>query len=461
MAFVSDSSPDQQNQNQTPGQNPLSQQAPITSAPNASSAKGATGQPSNTGPSQPFTNLSSYLTANAPQIQAEGQQIAGGLNQQYGQVTGAVDQAGTNFNSQVSAGYTPLNQGVLDTFSSNPTTVANDPTQASAFKGMYGDSYTGPTSFESTPDYLNLSGQVQSAVTNAQNLQTPAGIQGYFSASSPTYTQGMGTLDAALLQGNPDVVSNIQAAATPFQNLPGYLSSAVTNNNAAVQAATQQAQAAKAAAQGAMGTATTGFSDAISAKQAAAMKQAQDYNTAVQKYQADIATDIPQANSLKSLMSQYGATWNGPALPYLDPNAFKAPDVNNNLPTASSVASSDDYATAQALSALSGGATTLPIDQSTASQAGSWKAPGAVDETPLMDALRNLQMTVGNQTDSTVNVGSSSNLKPFADAGNQWYINLLKELGWHYPGSGSYPGPFILPGQGGGGLGGGTGFGGV
>lgn len=396
MAFVSDASPDQQNQNQPPGQTPAGQQAPITSAPNNSSAKGATGQPSNTGPSQPFTNLSSYLTANAPQIQAEGNQITGSLAGQYGQVTGAIDQAGTAFNDKVNAGYAPLNQGVIDSFNANPTAVANDPTQAAAFKGMYGDAYTGPANFESTPEYLGLSGQVQGAVSNAQNLQTPEGIQGYFSSGSPTYTKGMGTLDSSLIQGNPDVVSQIKTAAQPFANLPGYLTSAVTSGNAAAQAAAQQAQAAKAATTGAMGDKVTALNSGITTNLTAAQKAVQDYNTAqgkiVSQAQAPYvaAQNIPSASVPNFDLSGWAKDVGNPFKSFAELQPF------TGVPSAASVATPGNYAELEALNALSGNSVVSPIDASTASLGGTFTAPGAAPTfDPSSVAGQWLQGTVG------------------------------------------------------------------
>lgn len=390
MAFVSNSSPDQDpNQNPT-GQNPLSQQAPLTSAPNASGAGKATGQPSNAGPSQPFTNLSAYLNANGPQLQAEGQQIASGLNTQYGQVTGDINSANANFNSQVNAGYTPMSQPTLDSFSANPTAVANDPTQAAAFKGMYGDSYKGPANFESTPDYLNLSGEVQNATTNAQNLQTPQGVQGYFSATSPTYTQGMGTLDASLLQGNPEVVSNIQAAAAPFTSLPGYLTSAVTTNDAAAQAANQQAQAAKTAAQGAYTKVAEPFSKTLNDQFTQAQQKAAAYNTQLNDATGkvgsqDFASLTPDEQKLigydpavTSLIQQYPGIF--PTQAQNNPINFSNFYQNGaiqNMPTPSDTVTPDQIAEYQALTSLSGNSPLTNFDMPTASTAGNVAPPAS------------------------------------------------------------------------------------
>lgn len=442
MAFVSDSSPDQ-DPNQAPGQNPLAQQAPVTSAPNAGgTGKATSAQPSNSTQAQPFTNLNSYLTANAPQITNEANNIAGGLTSQYNATTGAIDQAGKSFGADVNAGYTQSDPNVIAGVQSNPTAVAADPAQSKAFTGMYNDNYTGPATFEDSSYYAPLSSQVQAGQNAASQVGTVPGLQSYLSQGNPNYTQGQSTLDSVLLNGNPDAVSTIQAAATPYANLPSYLSSAVTSGDAAVQTAQQNAQATKTAAQNAMTTAQGTVNGRINSEEAAAVKQAQDYNAAVQAAQSAVATEVPQANSLQDIMNQFGASWMGAKPTYLDPSKISIPNSVIGLPNAGAVASGQDYSDVSALEQLAGQPFTAPIDPSQSSQAGTWQAPGAVDSSQLTSALKALQQFILSPDGNNINVGSSANLNPFMTAANQWYNTLDKNLGYTYPGSGPYPAPF-------------------
>lgn len=442
MAFVSQGSPDQ-DPNQQPGQqNPLAQQAPVTSAPNAGGTGGkAAGQPSNSTQAQPFTNLNSYLTANAPQITNEANTIAGNLNSGYNAATGAIDQAGQNFGNDVNAGYTQNNPTALAGVQSNPTAVAADPMQSQAFTGMYNDKYTGPTTFQDSSYYAPLSSQVQAGQTAATQVGTVPGLQAYLSQGNPNYTQGQSTLDSVLLNGNPDAVSTIQAAATPYANLPGYLSSAVTAGNNAVQTAQQNAQSTKAAAQGAFQTSQGTVNDRIAAEEAAALKQSQDYNAAVNAAKAKVATDVPLANSLQGIMQQYGAGFQGgAAAPWLDGSHISIPNSVVPLPTAGSVASGQDYSDIAALQQLSGSPVTSPIDPSQANLAGTYKAPGAVDSSQLDSALQALQNFI-LQSGNNVQMGAGDP-NAFVHDANAWYTNLINEMGYVYPGSGQHPAPF-------------------
>lgn len=443
MAFVSQASPDQ-DPTQQPGQNPLSQQAPVTSAPNAggTGGKAATGQPSNSSQAQPFTNLNSYLTANAPQISNEANQIAGNLTSGYNAATGAIDQASQSFGKDVNNGYTQSDPNVLAAVQSNPTSVAADPTQSKTFTGMYNDNYTGPATFQDSSYYAPLSSQVQQGQATAAQVGTVPGLQSYLSKDNPSYTQGQSTLDSVLLNGNPDAVKTIQNAATPYANLPAYLTSAVTQGNTAAQTAQQNAQAAKAAAQNAMTTSQGTVNSRIAAEEAAALKQAQDYNAAVQAAQARVGKDVPLANQLKQIMQQYGASWMGSQPTWLDPAKITVPNQVIGLPTAGTVANGQDYSDVAALEQLAGSPFAAAIDPSQASQAGTFKAPGAVDSSQLDSALQALQQFITGPDGNNINVANGGNLSPFVNAANDWYNQLISDMGYKYPGTGPRPAPF-------------------
>lgn len=404
MAFVSDPNAQDPTQQQGGQANPLSQQAPITSAPPAGAAKAAV-TPSNSAPTQPFTNLQSYLTSNDPYITKEGQTIAGNLTGQYGQIQNDIKTGQDTFGSQVASGYTPMDQATLDAFAANPSSVAANPDQSKSFTGMYGDRYAGPANFETSPIYGDLSGKVSSAVSNAQNLQTPAGIESYFTSQNPNYTQGEAMLDAALLQGNPSVVDTISAAAKPFNDLPGYLTSAVTSADAGVQAANQQAQAAKAAAQAAGGKASTDFATRLNDLYSGTIKKDVDYNNLLNGITAkigngDFASLTPQEQSLIG--------FNPAILPYIQnyPNIFKTQAANNPLnpslfytqgslapvATPADIVSPDDIATFQALQSLTGGTPMVNFDMPTTSAVGTPEANQALSgQAGALPAYNNVQ----------------------------------------------------------------------
>lgn len=382
MAFVSSSSPDQAQDPNQQGQNPLSQQAPMTSAPNAGAGKAAV-TPSSSAPTQPFTNLSSYLSANDPQIKQMGSDVAGNLTAQYGQIQNDINQAGQNFQGQVAAGYTPNQPDVISAFTANPSDVAADPTKAAAFKGMYGDTYTGPANFETSPEYGQLSERVQQGQATANQVGS-GGLASYLTSTNPNYTQGQATLDAALLQGNPEVQAQIQAAAAPYANLPGYLSAAVTSGDQAVQNAVQQAQAAKAAAQAAGSQVSGDFSGRLNGLYQNTVQKGISYNNMLNDItgkigNGDLSSLTPEEQSLIGFNSgvipyiqQYPSIFASQAQSNpLNPASFYTQGTQAPVASPSDIVSSDDIATYQALQALTGNAPSLNFDMPLASTVGS------------------------------------------------------------------------------------------
>jgi hypothetical protein len=241
----------------------------------------------------------------------------------------------------------------------------------------------------------------------------------------------MGTLDAALLQGNPDVATNIRAATQPFANLPGYLTSAVTSADQGVQNVIAQSQAAKAAAQNEVQGQNTALTNRVSAEQQALQdayaKRVADSQAFYNQFNAPVNT-IPQIawqgnNVDPRLIEAIGAMG---TFDTLNPNASVPLPIGTTYvkqnplvpPSQSDAISSNDVALSNALALLSGGAVNpgytqagnyklanMPtFDQSQLGQdmyslvsnmtpGTSWTAPNAMST--YNDALANLQAYLG------------------------------------------------------------------
>src|ERR1017187_9231180 len=187
MSFIPN---DNQNQQAPQGQttpNPLAAGAPPPQS-GGSTGTGATatskgGAPASQGTPTQFgssaSKLGDYVSANAPQIGQQATNVTNGLNQQYGQVQGDITNAANQFGQSVQGGYTAGNQDVVNQATANPTQFASDPNNVKAFQGQYNDTYSGPTSYESSQPYGAIQGEVNNAVTNAGLLNTQAGLQSY------------------------------------------------------------------------------------------------------------------------------------------------------------------------------------------------------------------------------------------------------------------------------------------
>jgi hypothetical protein len=283
MAFVIDEGQQQGAQGQAGSAGPMAQQAPMTtSAPGAGPGKG-TGTPGGTSVAQqqPFTNLQAYLTANAPQINNQGQQVANQLSTQYGQATGAVDQAAQNVQGQVTSGTTAPDQALVNQAAQNPTQFVTDPNNVAAFQKQLAGGYSGPANMEGTTQYGTAAKAVQDAVTQANQVGTTSGLENYVRGTETNPTQGESMLDTVLLQGNPNAMQTVQNAAQPFAGLNDYLGQATTKTDAQIQKAINdaqtQAQAVQAQFTGAGGVVPAweqGIQANVTAQQAQAQQQA-------------------------------------------------------------------------------------------------------------------------------------------------------------------------------------------
>jgi hypothetical protein len=372
------------------------QQAPTgtTSAgsppPQTGGSSGAGGAPQKTGtatgtPTQfgsSASKLGDYLSANAPQIQNQANQVVSGLNQQYGQVGQDINNAATQFGQSVSQGYAAPNQDVVNQATSNPTGFASDPNNVKAFQAQYNDTYTGPQNFESTTPYAGIQNEVSQAVQNAGLLNTTPGLQSYFQGKGgPNATQASNTLDALLLQGNPGAQQSIQNAAGQFGNLTNQFGQAIQTGDQSVQAAQQAAQQAQQYAQGQFGNAVTGFNTNLQNELAAANTGNTAYNTQIdalrsQLQSGQLPTQYGVDPGLQAFLTQYMnpsvAPLGGAAYNYV--NALPS-NINPQVPQLGQVASAQDYATLAALNQLGGTPINSPLSADTANQAGTYKAP--------------------------------------------------------------------------------------
>lgn len=239
MAFVPEE--DKQNQPQQGQANPAQLPVSTASAPGAGPSAGGKAQAAQSNPQQPFQSLNAYLTANAPQITAQGNKIAGDLTSQYGQVTNDINKATGDFGTRVQSGYAQPNADIGKNAASDPTAFAAKPENVKAFQSLYNDVYSGPENFESSSGYGDLAKEVSGAQQKANLLNTTPGLETYFQGQNPNATAGGNTLDSVLLQGNPEAYTSVQNAAKPYAGLMDMLTQSSATANAAVPQAKQAA----------------------------------------------------------------------------------------------------------------------------------------------------------------------------------------------------------------------------
>ncbi len=387
MAFVPQQLPEEEQNKFAPTGQTTPNPIPPQTGGSAGVGGQAKGTPPGVGSSTQFgsnaAKLSDYLTVNAPQVQNWGNQIAGGLSQNYNQTMGDVNKGFGDFNAQVQQGAPSADSNFISQAAANPTDFAKNPENVSKFQQAYQGNYTGPSNFESSEPYQGLNNEVNTAVQDAGLVGSPSGLGAYLNSKSGGQNQetpGMQTLDTALLQGNPAAQSAIKGAAQPYQNLQTYLSgqTAQANTNAtnARDTASQNAAQYQNQFTGKGGIVPTFQGDLTSRLGAASGAASTSANQAKADLLAGKVTPddmkllgIDQnqlsniSDPMKTLQDAYGqnfdlgnyATIQDPSKVFSNPNA---------------IATSDDYAKAAALNQLTGSDFSQFLDPSQAGNAG-------------------------------------------------------------------------------------------
>lgn len=330
--------------------NPAGEAPPETPQSGGSAGAGAEGpKGSATGTSTQFgssaSKLGDYLSANAPQITQQANTLAGNLGTQYGQLNQGITDAANQFQQQVQGGYAQPNQNIVNQAIANPTQFAQTPENVKAFQAQYNNQYTGPQNFESFSPYSNIQGQVGQAVQQGNLLGSQAGLQSYLQGKGKNPTNASSTLDALLLQGNPEAKAKVQGAAQKFNELTGQLETAKTGANQSVQDAQKAAQESATYAKSQFDPYVQQFGQQLTTGAEGAEKQRQAYNQALGKSQTQ-ATDAGQA--IRNYLSQVPLSVNDPFAGIL----AQSPIINPI--TTSNTATPQDLAIQQALSQLGG-----------------------------------------------------------------------------------------------------------
>ena len=413
MAFLPQ---DEQNQNAPQGQTTNNPQNVPPQGTGGSVGAGAAGPKAGTAPNagtstqfgSSASKLGDYLSANAPQITNQANNIAGQLGNQYQTVNQDITNAANQFNQQVQGGYTAQNKDLVNQAVGDTTNFAKDQNNVANFQKQLNDQYTGPQNYQNTDQYGNIQNEVNQAVQNSALLKTAPGLQQYFAQNQKNPTQASATLDQLLVQGNPDAKATVETAANQFNTLPGQFQDTTTNANQSVQAAQQAAQDAAKYAQSQLGNETQGFNTNISNQTAAAQKAAADQ---IALYNQELSNTPTFNDAFRSLgvnddqALALNQAYNTAATPqYLTARnagadtatkAFNLRDYLNTITpetdiSAANTATADQYGLAQALQQLYGqtNAPALALDPTQAALAGT--APKDVASFNYDQALKDI-----------------------------------------------------------------------
>lgn len=325
---------------------------------NGAPSSGGAVQSSSAGSSQPassgqFVNIQKYLNAN----QGSGQQI--GQN-----ITNTIDNKTNDFNSNISNDAQGVqNQvdsekqrlaaanGFQQQITNDPTQITSDPTQLASFQQLY----SGATILPQLQTTFNQnSANEGSSLNDLQNTTNLANSEaGRFqllkqSLGRPSYTQGQQSLDQLLLQsqGNGQILNNLQKSANQdITNAQNQYNTTQTNLNQGLSDIGTLGTAAQTNLQGAVTTANTGLQNTLNQRVTDTQNQQNDLQTrllAQEKtgvFDPDVAALLGITNGQNLYNTDLSAA----------NNAFNPALINVN-----NVASTQDFARANALAQLAG-----------------------------------------------------------------------------------------------------------
>lgn len=332
--------------------------------PTSGGAQGST--PSKSGS---WTNLQSYLDANADQGAKVGSDIASTVNQAGQKAQSDTSSLDTNFNQAVNDNTVSADPNAVQTAIGAATSLKAGQTlgqdQSDAYNKQANASYGGPTDVTSYGGYGQAAQDVNQASTLANQTQSESGRDvllnnQYQNASANGYNQGENNLDQLLLQNSTGGQQALQPLAGQWAGLDGELNNTVTSGNAKAQGAVTTDQATSAAAKAALVPATQNFQNQITT----GLANLQKTNAgAYSQIMADIKSGHLTPEDGKALgidpnTSNYG----------VDGTQYLTQGVQ---PTLQSFATADQYAQAQALAQLAGQSSSSFLAPGSVSQAGT------------------------------------------------------------------------------------------
>lgn len=318
-----------------------------------------------------FVNVADYLSKNPEGSAKIGEAAAGKLVEQRDAASGAVTESGNKFSTDVSAGTTNLDQGLLDSALATPETFVQDPNNTAKFLAMRDAAYKGPNSLQGTDYFAPTQSKVSGLGTTRDSIGTEAGRDALIGSLSTNPTRGKTSLNQLLLQGNDAAAGKIQETAGTFKGVEDQWAKLLAEAPASADAARAATDATRTTTQGRLGETTTAFKGGLSNKLASAENERNAFNlnygnidnklngqhsgsdlTQRELDDLGISDAFPYLSKLNDFNSPGALPYYGKSKPLS--NYVYGGSANTNTPTTGSVASNEDYAREAALQQLSG-----------------------------------------------------------------------------------------------------------
>jgi hypothetical protein len=308
-----------------------------------------------------FTNLQKYIKANADFKQDQGGlagSISNNIQQSADQTKGQIDQAAQAFKNQANtaqASYVqptqPNQPSLLQKATADPTAFLQNQQDVAALNAQRDAAYTGPNSLqdlEGKQNLGNLNTNVQNVKSQAEQTGTEAGrfnlLRQMF--GKPSYTTGAQRLDNLVLQGNQDQAQKLQQT----RQIGNQAARALDTTNAATQ---DQAKQYAAQADQIRNDTRSGLNNAVSDFDKSMNRRVLDAQTQQAHDYDQTLTNANNGQLSSGILHDLGID-DGANIYNVDLGKY----INQSAitPTKQTIASDTDYARANALQQLLGGA---------------------------------------------------------------------------------------------------------
>lgn len=322
-----------------------------------------------------WTNLQSYLNANADQGAQIGNQIGQTVSSQAQSAQNDVSSAASDFTNNVNADTmtadpNAVNQDIQDASSLTSGSSLN-PNDVTSFQNQANASYKGPNDFTQDSGYSQAQQDINSAQNEINETGSEAGrdvlLQNQYANASPTgYNQGEQNLDQLLLEDNPQNQSTLSGLQSQYSGLGQLLTNTTQSEDAQAAQAASTDTATAGAANAALSAANTNLQNNITnAATSAQTNDATAYNQAL--------ADLKSGSLTQQEMTNLGIT-NGEQYYITNPTDYLTQTPATGI-TPTNVATADEYAQAQALAQLAGQTSSAYLPGADASQAGTAPNP--------------------------------------------------------------------------------------
>lgn len=227
-------------------------------------------------PNNAFVDVASYLQANKPQAKETASRVAGKLTEEEQGIRSGIQSATDAYKTKVGEGSVTLDDDLIGRAAAAPESFVKNNDDLQKFFKQRDATYTGPGSYDESPEFVSLLERVKSGQEKAKSIDTSEGRKSYLYGIGKNPTAGVVSLDDLLIGGDPDARKMMTDAAQPFETLSGALSDASKNAGDAMTAGKTGTEAARTT----VANRFTGEGGAIPTFQAMLDKKVADARTA-------------------------------------------------------------------------------------------------------------------------------------------------------------------------------------